>query len=90
MFGNLAVSNGTNEETIVTGSGKRFEPTSTWLVNVIKEDGEWKLYRVQATMDPINNVFVRETVKYTKMLYAGGGILAGALIGALAIRAFRR
>src|SRR5262245_31094336 len=38
MFGNLAVANGTAEESIVTGSGKRFDTTSTWLVNLIKED----------------------------------------------------
>jgi len=90
MFGDLAVANGTTEETIVTGSGKRFEPTSTWLVNLIKEEGDWKLYRVQATMDPVNNVFVRDTVKYTSIFFGGGGVLAGALIGALAIRVFRR
>src|ERR1043166_3298806 len=52
MFGALAVANGTAEESIVTGSGKRFEAVSTWLVNLIKEDGAWKLYRVQATTDP--------------------------------------
>lgn len=90
MFGNLAVANGATEEHIVTGSGKRFDPTSTWLVNLIKEDGEWKLYRMQATMDPVNNVFVRDTVKYTGIFYGGGGVLAGFIIGALAIRVFRR
>jgi hypothetical protein len=90
MFGNLAVANGTAEESIVTGSGKRFDPTSTWLVNLIKEDGAWKLYRVQATMDPVNNVFVRDTVKYTSIFMGGGGALAGALIGAVAMRVLRR
>ena len=90
MFGDLAVANGAAEESIVTGTGKRFEPTSTWLVNLIKEDGEWKLYRVQATMDPVNNVFVRDTVKYTSIFFGGGGVLVGAILGALAIRAFRR
>jgi len=89
MFGNMAVANGAAEESIVTGSGKRFEPTSTWLVNLIKEDGDWKLYRVQATMDPVNNVFVRDTVKYTGIFFGGGGVLVGALIGALAIRVLR-
>lgn len=90
MFGNVAVANGAAEESIVTGSGKRFDPTSTWLVNLIKEDGDWKLYRVQATMDPVNNVFVRDTVKYTGIFFGGGGVLVGALIGSLAIRVFRR
>jgi hypothetical protein len=90
MFGDLAVANGTAEESIVTGSGRRFEPTSTWLVNLIKEDGNWKLYRVQATMDPVNNVFVRDTVKYTRIFFGGGGVLVGAILGAIATRLFRR
>src|SRR5947208_11523187 len=90
MFGDLAVANGAAEETIVTGSGKRFEPASTWLVNLIKENGEWKLYRVQATMDPVSNVFVLDTVNYTRIFFGGGGILAGALLAAVAMRAFRR
>ena len=41
-------------------------------------------------MDPVNNVFVRDTVKYTGIFFGGGGVLVGALIGALAIRVFRR
>jgi hypothetical protein len=90
MFGDLAVANGTAEESIVTGSGRRFETTSTWLVNLIKEDGDWKLYRVQATMDPVNNVFVRDTVKYASILFGGGGVLVGAILGAVTIRLFRR
>jgi len=90
MFGNLAVATGTTVESIVTGSGKRFEPTSRWLVNLVKEDGQWKLYRVQATMDPVDNVFVQEKVKYTRMFAGGGGLLLGAILGAVAIRAIRR
>lgn len=90
MFGNLAVATGASTESIVTGAGKRFEPVSRWLVNLVKENGEWKLYRVQATMDPVDNVFVQEKVKYTRIFAGGGGLLAGALLGALAIRALRK
>jgi hypothetical protein len=89
MFGNLAVANGTAEETVLTGSGKRFEFVSRWLANLIKEDGAWKLYRFQATLDPVDNVFVRDTVKYTRLLFGGGGLVMGALLG-FVLRGMRR
>jgi hypothetical protein len=81
MFGNLAVAQGNSEDVVVTGLGKRFEFQSTWLVNLVKEDGVWKLYRIQATMDPVSNVFVQDTVKYTRLAFGGGGLLLGAALG---------
>ena len=89
MFGNLAVANGTAEETVVTGAGKKFEFVSTWLVNLVKEDGVWKLYRFQSTIDPVDNVFVHETVKYSRLLFGGGGLAIGALLG-FVLRRMRR
>jgi hypothetical protein len=89
MFGNLAVANGTSEETVVTGSGKRFEFVSRWLVNLVKEDGTWKLYRFQSTLDPVDNVFVHDTVKYTRLLFGGAGLMIGVLLG-FVLRGLRR
>src|SRR5206468_642501 len=47
MFGNLAVANGTTEEHIVTGSGKRFDPNSNWLAgrrsNLFRLYLDWEL-----------------------------------------------
>jgi hypothetical protein len=81
MFGSAAEAHGTAEETVVTGSGKRFEFVSYWLANLVKEDGQWKLYRIQATLDPVDNVFVHDTVKYTKIFFGGGALLIGAVLG---------
>ncbi|MBZ5636162.1 MAG: hypothetical protein LAO55_23790 [Acidobacteriia bacterium] len=89
MFGNIAVANGTAEESIVTGGGKKFNFVSRWLVNMVKEDGSWKLYRFQATLDPVDNVFVQDTVKYNRMVFGGGALVIGALLG-FVIRGFRR
>ncbi|HEX3685354.1 MAG TPA: hypothetical protein VHU83_22665 [Bryobacteraceae bacterium] len=89
MFGNLAVANGMADETVVTSSGKRFEYVSRWLVNLIKENGTWKLYRFQSTLNPVNNVFVQDTVKYTRLFFGGGGLVIGVLIGFL-LRGLRR
>jgi hypothetical protein len=89
MFGNIAVANGTAEETVVTGAGKRFEFVSRWLVDLIREDGTWKLYRFQSTIDPVKNVFVDETVKYTRLFFGAGGLVIGILAG-FVVRAMRR
>jgi hypothetical protein len=89
MFGNVAVAHGTSEEVVVTGSGKRFEFRSHWLVNLIKEGDTWKLFRIQASMDPVDNVFVHDTVKYTRIFFGGGALIAGVLLG-YAFRSRRR
>src|SRR5437016_4775383 len=51
------------------------------MANLIKEDGAWKLYRFQSTLDPVDNVFVHDTVKYTRLIFGGGGVAIGALLG---------
>ncbi len=89
MSGNLAEAHGTAQETVVTGSGKHFEYVSRWLANLIKEEGNWKLYRIQSTIDPVDNVFVQDTVKYTRLFVGGGGLVIGALLGFVLAR-FRR
>jgi hypothetical protein len=89
LFGNYATAFGTAEETVVTGSGKTFAFTSTWLANLAKEDGQWKLHRLQASLDPVENVFVKDTVKYTSILFGGGGVILGAVLGFL-VRSFRK
>lgn len=89
MFGNLAVAHGTADESVTTGSGKRFDYTSSWLVNLVKEDGQWKLYRLQASLDPINNTFVQDTVKYTRLFFGVGALLLGIALG-YGLRALRR
>jgi hypothetical protein len=89
MFGNVAIASGTSEETVVTGAGKRFEFVSLWMANLIKEDGAWKLYRFQSTLNPVENVFVKDTLKYTGLIFGGGGLALGVLLG-FALRGFRR
>ena len=89
MFGNLAVASGTSEESVTTGGGKHFQFVSHWLADLIKEDGAWKLYRIQATLNPVDNVFVQDTVKYTRLLYGITGVVIGAVLGFL-LRGLRR
>ena len=83
MFGDLATAHGTAQETVVTSGGKTYEFQSTWLVELTKEDGAWKMYRMQATLDPVNNPFVADTVRTASMIFGGCGIALGALAGYL-------
>jgi hypothetical protein len=89
MFGNVAIASGAAEETVVTGSGKRFEFVSLWSANLVKEAGVWKLYRFQSTLNPVDNVFVHDTVKQTGLLVGGCALALGVLIG-FALRGLRR
>ena len=89
MFGGYATAFGTTEETVVTAGGKSFAFSSSWLVNLIKEGDQWKLHRIQASLDPVDNVFVKDAVKYTGMMFGGGGLILGAILGFLA-RSFRK
>lgn len=80
MFGNLAVAHGDTEDRVVTSGGKQFSFRTLWTVNLVKEQDGWKLYRIQASLDPLDNVFVRETVRYAKLLFGAGGFLAGLVV----------
>ncbi|MGH9723184.1 MAG: YybH family protein [Bryobacteraceae bacterium] len=81
MFGNVAVAHGNTEDTVVTGGGKRFEFQTLWTVDLVKEPDGWKLFRIHSSIDPVNNVFVQDTVYYSKIFYGGGGALLGLIVG---------
>ena len=51
--------------------------------------GEWKLIRMQATMDPVNNPFVALKLKLTKVTYILTGVVCGVVL-ALLLRRRRR
>ncbi len=76
-----AVATGTTNETVVTSTGKEFEFNSRWTAVLRKRDGEWKILRIHASMDPINNSFVkmaRQTLAWTCGIIASlAGLLAG-------------
>jgi ketosteroid isomerase-like protein len=80
ISGDIALSKGSTQEVAVTGAGKRYEFSSQWTAVCRKEDGQWKLLRVQATMDPVSNVFVKAFLRRT----AAGSGLAGAAVGLVA------
>src|SRR5258708_3099307 len=58
FFGDLALSRGSTKEYVLTDSGKTYDFSSQWTAVSRRQDGTWKLLRVQATLDPVGNPFV--------------------------------
>ena len=58
LFGDLALSRGTTADIVRLGNGKEFKFGSSWSTVCRKEGGAWKVIRMQATMDPVQNPFV--------------------------------
>lgn len=81
LFGDLAVSYGTTDEIVTLANGKEFKFNSLWNTVCRKENGEWKVIRMQATMDPVSNTFVTAKRSADKFTYAGLGLVAGIVLG---------
>jgi hypothetical protein len=77
LFDDVAVSHGTTDETVHLANGTDFRFNSFWTGVCHRENGEWKVLRMQATMDPVHNVFVAYQIKKTELVYGLGGVLAG-------------
>jgi ketosteroid isomerase-like protein len=85
LFGDVSVSHGTTEETVRLASGKELDFSAYWTAVCHKENGEWKVVRMQATLNPIDNVFVSLRIKEMESVYGGIGFIAGILV-VLAVR----
>ncbi|HWB61795.1 MAG TPA: nuclear transport factor 2 family protein [Chthoniobacteraceae bacterium] len=77
IIGEVAVSRGTTDEKITLANGKEISFTGGWTSVCRKEDGAWKVFRIQETMNPINNAFVALRSVKTKVKYGGAGLVAG-------------
>ena len=80
LFGDVAVSHGTTDEAVRLPNGKELDFSAFWTAVCHKEDGTWKVVRMQATMNPIDNVFVSLQLKKAKLIYGIGGLVAGILL----------
>lgn len=89
FIGDAAISRGSTEDIVHLGSGKELPFNSLWTSVCRKEDGKWKVVRMQAAMNPIDNVFVSLRLQREKLLYAIGGFVVGFLL-ASGFQLFRR
>src|SRR5262249_3696394 len=60
LLGDVALARGTTDDVVVTDRRQEFRFTSNWTMTLRKENGGWKIRQVQASMDPVDNAFVRE------------------------------
>ncbi|PWU17312.1 MAG: hypothetical protein C5B50_11510 [Verrucomicrobia bacterium] len=81
LYNDIAVSRGNTEDVVRLGNGKELRFGSLWTSVCHKEDGAWKVVRMEASMDPVDNVFISLKVQQAKLTYG----LAGAVIGALVV-----
>lgn len=78
--GDIAIAKGIAKEHVVR-KGKTIDLVTKWTAIARKEEGKWKLVRIQATIDPVNNPIITALGK-TKLWITGGvAAIAGLLIG---------
>ena len=83
LFGDVAVSRGTTGETVRLSNGKELSFSSLWTAICHKENGQWKVFRVQATLDPVHNVFVSLQLEKAKLTYGIVGFVSGIILALL-------
>jgi len=80
LFGDIALARGSTEDLVRTGAGKTYHFSSLWTAICRKDNGQWKVIRMQGTMDPIANPFVNARVQFTRMAYGIGGLVLGVIL----------
>jgi ketosteroid isomerase-like protein len=80
LLGDVAVSHGTTDEIVRLPNGKELAFSAFWTVVCHKEDGTWKVLRMEATLDPVHNVFVSLQLDKAKLMYGIGGLISGIIL----------
>lgn len=90
VFGDVAVSRGTTDDAVRVAGGKELKFNSRWTAVCRRENGAWKIHRMQASLDPIQNVFIATRVTGAKLTFGIGGSVAGFVLGFLLFRRTNR
>jgi ketosteroid isomerase-like protein len=90
IYGDFAVSRGTSDEVVKTGAGKEFRYTSRWTAVSRRVGDQWKVIRLHGSMDPVTNVFTMSFLRAAKLTYGIGGLMVGALLGAVLVLLVRK
>jgi len=80
LYGDTAVSHGNTDDVVRLATGKELQFHSLWTAVCHKENGVWKVVRMEAAMDPVDNVFVSLRMQKTRLAAGGIGLLAGVLL----------
>lgn len=90
IFGDISVSRGTTDDLVRVAGGKELKFNSRWTAICRRESGAWKIHRMQASLDPIQNVFISARVGGTKVMFGIGGVAVGVILGFLLFRPKKR
>ena len=83
LFGDVAVSRGTTDEIIRLADGKELAFSAYWTGICHKEDGVWKVFRVEATLNPVDNVFVSLQLKKARLVSSISSGITGIILALL-------
>jgi uncharacterized protein (TIGR02246 family) len=86
IFGDTSVSRGTTDDVVRLGNGREMKFGAHWTAVCRRENGAWKIHRMQASLDPINNVFIAARIVGAKMTYGIGGVVVGLILGFVLFR----
>lgn len=78
--GNTAITMGRAKEHAVRG-GKVLDFTSKWTAIARKEGAEWKLVRIQASIDPIHNPLITAVQGVEKWIIGALALVIGVVAG---------
>jgi ketosteroid isomerase-like protein len=90
LFGDIAITHGNVHEKVRMSSGKELNFQTTWTAVLHRENGQWKVVRAQATMNPFENEVVEMIYKKTKWSFGLGGLALGLIAGFFANNIRRR
>jgi ketosteroid isomerase-like protein len=76
--GDTAIAKGIAKEHVVR-KGKAIDLVTKWTAIARKEEGKWKLVRIHATIDPVNNPIVTELNKGKQWITGAVGAITGLL-----------
>ena len=83
LLGDVAVSRGTTDDTAKTARFGSVNFHSHWTAVLRKDGGEWKVLRLHASMDPLENPFVTARTASRSLAFGGAGVALGLVLGLL-------
>jgi ketosteroid isomerase-like protein len=90
LLGDFALARGTTADVVVTNRRQEFRFASNWTMTLHKDNGGWKIRQVQASMDPVDNAFVREFRRRAVIFAAAVAGVVGLVVGGGATWFFAR
>ena len=90
FLGDIAVARGLANDRIVTERGQDYRFKWHWTLVLHKRDGQWKAIAGHGSMDPLRNPFIAVEQTWLKLLFGGGGLAAGLLVGVAGMLLLRR